>query len=524
MRDLIRQIEKDFPIKDIEKISLGLIFYYYLSARQEEFYDKLQGITEPTNEEFEEQTSSKSSKNSAYSQLTDAQAKEFEQQSVAELGYFIPPSLLLNQKSFDNGEFITRDSLEEIFQNFYDSITDENTKRLLDGVFTFVLTTLDQNYEYDSSLKNLIEQLVKQLPNILTQYKKYRYRSFVYDFAKQIVASADYYNRDRHQYRRSQGFNDFLAQLAFANKESVESIYDMTCYSGDLLNETVKQLGVQKIKRICGQEHDATMYDFCRMNLFAQQIPSEKLDIRCGNFVTSPDFGTEGAEKFDVILHNMPYEIPIDKNLNFDGQKTSRNSSQDAQVSKLRELIIPETLTHSKTKLSRFVYIFHALKHLAEHGTAVILCSSNFLRTIKEDKEENPVFRYLLGITEGHNGYIDTIVQFNEENMAILVLKKNRPSSQIFFAADYGNSYPNKFADICLQRQDYADDDYVAKVVDLKTVRSEKSILPYTYLPAPDIREKIDVERIQANIEQERKKQENIRARIDEFLDRDNQA
>lgn len=547
MRKIIRQIKRTCPIEDIEIVSLGLIFYYYLSVRQEEFYDKLQGISEEqqaylTNDsKFEnnydkdielEELQAQESEISAYAQLTDEKAKEFEQQSIAELGYFILPSRLLNYHKVKSSNTHTQENHEEsfnlstlenlknAFQEFYDSITNENTKRLLENVFTFVLTTLKQNYVDDNTLSNLITLLAKHLPYIFKEYQKTSFRpfdSFKRYFAKQTVDSVHYYNRDRHQYRVSEEFNKFLYKLALGDKKSVESIYDMTCYSGNMLSYTVKHLGVKKVQRICGQEYDTTMYDLCRMNLFVQQIPSEKLDIRCGNFVTTPAFGTEGSEKFDVIFHNMPYEIPIDINLNFDSQKTTRHIPQDTQVSKLRELIIPEALAHSKTKLSSFVYIFHALKHLAEHGTAVILCNSQFLSTLKED---NPVLHYLLGITEGHNGYIDTIALFNKSKMAVLVLKKNRPTSQIFFATDYKhyNGW-SEFANICLERQNYADDLYVARVVDWEELSKNKfSLSPNTYLTPPDVREEFDVKQIQANIEQERKKQDNIRTRINDFF------
>lgn len=98
-----------------------------------------------------------------------------------------------------------------------------------------------------------------------------------------------------------------VCKIAIGGRKSVDTLYDPTCGSGGLLIEAVRELGIENIGHIYGQELNKNTADLSRLNFYLRSIPQDKVSIATGDTLADPAFHLEG--QCDCIVANPPYGV-----------------------------------------------------------------------------------------------------------------------------------------------------------------------------------------------------------------------
>ena len=96
-----------------------------------------------------------------------------------------------------------------------------------------------------------------------------------------------------------------VCRIAIGGREKVENLYDPTCGSGGLLIEAVRELGIENIGHVYGQELNKNTADLSHLNFYLRNLPKGKISIATGDTLADPAFHLEG--QCDCIVANPPY-------------------------------------------------------------------------------------------------------------------------------------------------------------------------------------------------------------------------
>ena len=96
-----------------------------------------------------------------------------------------------------------------------------------------------------------------------------------------------------------------VCRIAIDGREKVENLYDPTCGSGGLLIEAARELGIENIGHVYGQELNKNTADLSRLNFYLRNLPKGKISIATGDTLADPAFHLEG--QCDCIVANPPY-------------------------------------------------------------------------------------------------------------------------------------------------------------------------------------------------------------------------
>jgi type I restriction enzyme M protein len=296
------------------------------------------------------------------------------------------------------------------------------------------------------------------------------------------------------------------------DKEKVNKVYDPAAGSGALLLKFAKVLGKDNVTEgFYGQEINPTTYNLCRINMFLHDIPYDKFHIALGDTLVNPDPKLKNMKPFEAIVSNPPYSLKWEGDAN--------------PVLINDERFSPAGILAPKSRAD-FAFIMHSLHWLAENGTAAIVCFPGiFYRSGAEQK----IRQYLVD-----NNFVDALIQLPENlfygtNIAttILVLKKSNSEGTLFI--DATNEFlkvgkTNKFTEENIQNilsalKDRKNVDHFCKLVSNEDIAKENYDLSVnTYVEKEDTREKIDIKKLNKEIEATVKKQEVLRKQIDEII------
>ncbi len=172
-------------------------------------------------------------------------------------------------------------------------------------------------------------------------------------------------------------------------------------------------------------------------------------------------------------------------------------------------------------------FVMHMLAWLSPSGTAAIV---NFPGVLYRGGSEQKIRKYLVD-----NNYIDTVIQLPPDLFfgtsiatCIIVLKKNKKDSKILFidaSAEFvrgGNKNKlteenqQKILDAFVKREDIP---HFAKLVSNQTItENDYNIAVSTYVVQKDTREKVDIQKLNAEITQIVKRQNELRKAIDAIV------
>lgn len=482
---------------DFKQYVLGTLFYRFIS---ENFANYMEGGDESIN----------------YAELPDdVITEEIKEDAIRTKGYFIYPSQLFCNiaKTANTNESLNTD-LAEIFSSIENSANGYPSEKAIKGLFADFDTT-------SSRLGNTVKDKNRRLAAVIKGIERLDFGDFTnsnidlfgdaYEFLiSNYAANA---GKSGGEFFTPQCVSKLLAKLALHNQTSINKIYDPACGSGSLLLQAKKQLDEHLIEEgFFGQEINHTTYNLARMNMFLHNINYDKFNIVLGDTLLNPQLKDE--KPFDAIVSNPPYSI--------------KWIGKDDPTLINDERFAPAGVLAPKSKAD-FAFVLHSLHYLSSKGRAAIVC---FPGIFYRGGAEQKIRKYLID-----NNFVETVISlapnlFFGTSIAvnILVLSKHKNDNKTQFIdasgeefykkATNNNILENEHIDKIIEIFDKKEDiNHVAKMVDYdEIVKNDYNLSVSSYVEMKDTREKIDINKLNAEIKETVAKIDKLRAEIDDII------
>lgn len=489
---------------DFKQYVLGILFYRYISENIRSFINEDE--REAGNPSFD------------YAELSDQEAEQARDDLVGTKGFFILPSeLFVNmlaraERDSEWAKDHLNEALEAVFKNIEASAQGTPSETNFKGLFD----DLDVNSnKLGGTVAGRNERLIKLLSGVgnmkLGDYRENTIDAFgdAYEFLMGMYAGNA--GKSGGEYYTPQEVSELLTRLTLVGKTEVNKVYDPACGSGSLLLKFAKILGKENVRNgFYGQEINITTYNLCRINMFLHDIDYDKFDIGHGDTLTDPLHWDD--EPFEAIVSNPPYSI---------------RWAGDANPLLINDpRFSPAGILAPKSKAD-LAFILHSLSWLAASGTAAIVC---FPGIFYRGGAEQKIRKYLID-----NNYVDCVIQLPDNLFygtsiatCIMVLKKSkRENSTLFIDASrefvkVTNS--NKLTAANIDHivrifTDRKDADYTARLVPNGDIADQGYNLSVsTYVEQEDTREKVDIIKLNADIERIVQREDDLRKAIDEII------
>ena len=484
---------------DFKQYVLGIMFYRYISENLTEYINK--GERKAGDANFD------------YAKLSDAEAEEARESLVQEKGFFILPSELFCNvtKKASNDENLN-ETLERVFKNIEDSAKGTESENDFAGLFD----DIDVN---SNKLGATVEKRNKKLASILSNIADMKLGNYqdntidafgdAYEFLMSMYASNA--GKSGGEFFTPQEVSELLTRLAVVGKTTINKVYDPACGSGSLLLQAIKILGRDAIKQgFFGQEKNITTYNLCRINMFLHDVDYDKFNIACEDTLISPQHWDD--EPFDLIVSNPPYSIK------WEGDDNPLLIN-DPRFS-------PAGVLAPKGKAD-LAFIMHSLAWLSTSGVASIVC---FPGIMYRGGAEQKIRKYLVD-----NNYIDCIIQLPDNLFfgtsiatCIMVMKKSKNDNNVLFidaskeflkVTNNNKLTPENIANIVKIYTDRQDKDYVSKLASFEDVKNNNYNLSVsTYVEKEDTREKVDIKKLNAELDEIVARENILRAEIAKII------
>lgn len=484
---------------DFKNYVLGTMFYRYISENLTAYVNA--GEIEAGNTDFD------------YAKMKDADAEEAREGLVQEKGFFILPSeLFCNVRIRAAEDNNLNETLEKVFRHIEESAKGSQSENSFAGLFD----DYDVNSnKLGSTVAKRNERLVKLLDGIasmnLGSVKDHDIDAFgdAYEYLMTMYASNA--GKSGGEFFTPADVSELLTRLGTVGKKTVNKVYDPACGSGSLLLKAEKVLGKDSVKiGFFGQEINITTYNLCRINMFLHDIGFDKFDIECEDTLINPQHWDD--EPFELIVSNPPYSIKWEG----DDNPLLINDPRFSPAG----VLAPK----SKADLA---FIMHSLSWLAANGTAAIVC---FPGIMYRGGAEKKIRQYLID-----NNFIDCVIQlpsnlFFGTSIAtcIMVMKKNKTDNNTLFI-DASNECVkvtnnnkltkeniDRIVDVFSNRTEEEHLSYLASYEEIK--EKEYNLSVSTYVESEDIREKIDIVKLNAEIKEIVAREQVLRDEIDKII------
>ena len=468
---------------DFKQYVLGVMFYRYISENITNYINGLQ--REVGENDFD------------YTLMSDEEAESARNGIVETKGFFILPSQLFSnvRKNAKNNESLN-ETLEKAFKAIESSARGTDSEENFKGLFDDI--DVNSN-KLGATVAKRNEKLLKLLNGIgdmkLGDYKDNTIDAFgdAYEFLMGMYASNA--GKSGGEFFTPQEVSELLTKLTVVGKTEVNKVYDPACGSGSLLLKFAKILGKDNVRQgFFGQEINLTTYNLCRINMFLHDIDFDKFDIANDDTLISPKHWDD--EPFEAIVSNPPYSI--------------KWAGDDDPLLINDPRFAPAGVLAPKSKAD-LAFIMHSLSWLASNGVAAIVC---FPGIMYRGGAEQKIRKYLID-----NNYVDCVIQlpsnlFFGTSIAtcIMVLKKSKTDNATLFidASDECEKVTNnnKLRDGNIEAilkfyTDRADVDGKVKLVKNEDIGANGYNLSVSqYVEKPDTKEKIDIVKLNAEIEQ----------------------
>lgn len=480
---------------DFKSYVLGTMFYRYISENLTNYINE--GEHEAGNTDFD------------YAKLSDEEAEEIKEDIIQEKGFFIRPSeLFCNVLARAANDENLNETLEKIFKNIEDSAKGTKSESSFEGLFA----DFDVNSnKLGSTVQKRNERLVKLLNGVATMnlgtVKNNNNDAFgdAYEFLMTMYASNA--GKSGGEFFTPAEVSELLTRLGTVGKTSINKVYDPACGSGSLLLKVIKVLGKDAVRKgFYGQEINITTYNLCRINMFLHDIDYDKFSVACDDTLTSPQHWDD--EPFELIVSNPPYSI--------------KWAGDDNPLLINDPRFAPAGVLAPKSKAD-MAFIMHSLAWLASNGTAAIVC---FPGIMYRGGAEKKIRQYLID-----NNFIDCIIQLPNNLFfgtpiatCIMVLKKCKTDNKTLFidasnecikVTNNNKLTPEniqKIVDTFAKREDVPHFSHLAAYEEI--VENDYNLSVSTYVEQEDTREVIDIVKLNAEIEEIVKREEELREAI----------
>ncbi len=484
---------------DFKQYVLGMLFYRYISEDLANYIDT--GEHESGNLDFR------------YADIPDEMAEEIRASIVNEKGVFIPPSQL-----FENvrKNALSDENLNETLEKVFRGIEESAAGTASEGDFKGLFDDMDVNSnKLGGSFDERKKRLVRLLDGVgdmgLGSYKDNTIDAFgdAYEYLMGMYASNA--GKSGGEYYTPQEVSELLARITIVGKKEVNKVYDPACGSGSLLLKFAKILGKDNVRQgFFGQEINITTYNLCRINMFLHDVGFDKFDIACEDTLISPQHWDD--EPFELIVSNPPYSIKWAG----DENPLLINDPRFAPAG----VLAPK----SKADLA---FIMHSLSWLAPNGTAAIVC---FPGIMYRGGAEQKIRKYLID-----NNFVDCVIQlpsnlFFGTSIAtcIMVLKKNKADSNTLFidatnecikVTNNNKLTPANIEKIVSVFAGHTEEKHFSHLASFDEIQgNDYNLSVSTYVEAEDTREKIDIKKLNAEIEEIVAREATLRAEIDAII------
>jgi type I restriction enzyme M protein len=484
---------------DFKTYVLGMLFFRFISENLTNYLNEHQRKAKV--EGFD------------YAKISDKDAEFGRKETVLEKGFFILPSeLFVNVRATAKNNANLNETLANIFRNIEGSAVGSPSEYDLKGLFD----DLDINSnKLGPTVAKRNEALVKLLDSIgelpLGEFAESSIDAFgdAYEYLMTMYASSA--GKSGGEFFTPQEVSELLARITVVGKKKVNKVYDPAVGSGSLLLQFAKVLGKENVtKGFYGQEINITTYNLCRINMFLHDINYEKFDIAHGNTLTDPHHWDD--QPFEAIVSNPPYSI------NWDG---------DANPLLLNDERFEGPGVLAPKSKADLAFTLHILKWLAVDGTAAIV---EFPGVMYRGGAEQKIRKYLVD-----NNYVDAVIQLPLDlffgtsiQTCILVLKKSKKDNKVLFI-NAEREFARSNTKNTLREEDRSkilesyisrgDEDYLSRLVDQAEIAdNDYSLAVSVYVKPEDLREHVDIAKLNAEIGEIVSKQSELRLKIQSIV------
>jgi len=466
---------------DFKQYVLGTLFYRFIS---ENFSNYIEGGDDSIN----------------YAELDDSIiTKEIREDAIKTKGYFIYPSqLFVNVARDANTNESLNTDLSDIFSAIESSANGYPSELDIKGLFADFDTTSNRLGNTVKEKNSRLAAVIKGVAGLdFGKFEDNQIDLFGDAYEYLISNYAANAGKSGGEFFTPQSVSKLIARLAVHGQKTINKIYDPAAGSGSLLLQAKKQFDEHIIEDgFYGQEINHTTYNLARMNMFLHNVNYDKFNIALGNTLIDPQFGDE--KPFDAIVSNPPYSI------HWIGSDDPTLINDDR--------FAPAGVLAPKSKAD-FAFVLHCLSFLSSKGRAAIVC---FPGIFYRGGAEQKIRKYLID-----NNFVETVISlapnlFYGTSIAvnILVLSKHKSgtktqfidaSGEDFFKKETNNNileekHIKKILDLFDRKEDV---EYLSKSVDNDKIAEENYNLSVSsYVEAKDTREKIDIVKLNAEIEE----------------------
>lgn len=291
--DMCNTLRTNMEAYEFKNYILGMIFYYYLSKREEDYMANLlkdDGIT------FEEAWSDE--------EFQDAVIEE----TLRDLGYIIEPQYLFSEmvKLVENKNFDV-EYLQAAINSIMESTMGTDSQEDFAGLFDDMQldsTKLGRTVK-DRSL--IMSKIIASLADITLNIDdtKIDILGNAYEYLIGMFAASA--GKKAGEFYTPAGPAELLSMLACDGLTDIQDVCDPCAGSGSLLLRVGNHA---KVRRYWGQELTSQTYNLCRMNLILRGIKYKNFRIYNGDTIAEDNFGDK---RFRVQVANPPYSAHIQK-------------------------------------------------------------------------------------------------------------------------------------------------------------------------------------------------------------------
>jgi len=404
---------------DFRDYMLSFLFLRYLSDNYELAAKKELGKDYPKLKEDDKRTPL-----SVWYEINKADVAEFEKQMRRKVHYVIEPAHLWSNISelarTQNGEllhtleagfkYIENHSFDSTFQGLFSEINLSSDK-------------LGKTYEErNSRLCTIIQKIAEGIAkfstdtDILGDAYEYLIGQFAAGSGKK---AGEFYTPQQISTILSEIVTLDSQDPSKGKKKKLNKVLDFACGSGSLLLNVRKQIGVNGIGKIYGQEKNITTYNLARMNMLLHGVKDSEFEIYHGDTLLNDwavlnEMNPSKKMEFDAVVANPPFSYrwepneAMGENFRFKSYGLAPKSAAD------------------------FAFLLHGFHFLSKEGTmAIILPHGVLFRGGAEERIRTKLLK---------DSNIDTVIGLPANlffstgiPVCILVLKKCKKFDDVLF-------------------------------------------------------------------------------------------
>ena len=411
---------------------LGMIFYYYLSKREEDYMVNLlkdDGIS------FEEAWADEEYKEAVI------------EEALRDLGYLIEPQYLFRNmvKMVENNNFdieFLQAAINSIMESTMGADSQEDFENLFDDM-QLDSTKLGRTVKDRSAVMGRIIATLADI-GIDMEDTKIDILGNAYEYLiGQFAATA---GKKAGEFYTPAGPAELLCRLACDGLTDVKAACDPTCGSGSLL---LRLQNYANVRMFYGQELTAQTYNLARMNMILRGVPYRNFQIFNGDTLVNDNF--EG-HKFRVQVANPPYSAKL---------ANPTAMADDPRFNEYGKL--------APTSKADFAFVQHMIYHMDDDGRIAVLLPHGVL--FRGGAEET-IRRYMiekLNVIDAIIGLPSNLFYGTAIPVCVIVLRKSRVghSDNIIFIDASKGFNPGK-------NQNSLGADHIDRIVDVYKNRAEE--------------------------------------------------